>query len=579
MMAQHRVPTLLLSFALLTLLAACGAAAPPAAVAQSAPPPAPNEPLKGLAGVTDAAERAARMAKDSGASRIAILEIRSLAGQRTMLGRFMAEEITTSVQRIGRPQVVERRLIEDMMSEGSFAETGLIDDSTAAEVGGKLGADAVLTGTLTEIGDVMRFNLRIIDTNSGRVSGATQASFLLDDALRKLWAKRLGTAVAPAAPAPSLAAPAPAPPAQPAQFFFEDFSKVPEGNIPQSWTGGDKLLVKKGGRGKRLIFADNGRVDDSVVTVPISWPTDFRIDVTFNMTNGYYNWVDLSLGSLSWGVSPRKIWFAGDKIKMKTEARSGSTLSVEKRGAVFRVYLDGDQKFLKRISKFSAPRAGIKLKLQQSDTRNVELLRIAATRIDTQGNAAPSSGGAYAAAPSPAPGNADTPAPAPQASEPEPGDLHPLFWSLGFEGAFLAGGADPVALGGALTFGAKIFRHLRLGTFVDILAAPNQDAPKEDEKLTDVEGKSYALATIAGLIGWQALPSIAIDAIVGYGLGTERCVDWNEADCTRRMEANKGLAAGGRLTWSRSVFGVSLLAYKSPAADTTMGLGLSLGFH
>jgi TolB-like protein len=150
-------------------------------------PPPPSAQSEGLVSVLKAAGRAAEAIRRAHARSIAVLDIRSLDGNHTMLGRFLAEEITTVVLKNRGVAVVEQRLISALTREAEVAEQRPVDDRTAAEVGTRAGAEAVLVGTITEFGPTLRLNVRVIRTRTGEIQGAEQAILMIDAPVKKLW--------------------------------------------------------------------------------------------------------------------------------------------------------------------------------------------------------------------------------------------------------------------------------------------------------------------------------------------------------------------------------------------------------
>jgi TolB-like protein len=104
-----------------------------------------------------------------------------------MLGRFLAEEITTVVHKNRGAAVVDRRLVGAIATDPRIVQRGAFDEQAAAEIGTKVGADAVLLGTITEFGQELRLNLRVIRSRTAEIQVVEQATLVADAAVRKLW--------------------------------------------------------------------------------------------------------------------------------------------------------------------------------------------------------------------------------------------------------------------------------------------------------------------------------------------------------------------------------------------------------
>lgn len=97
------------------------------------------------------------------------------------LDRILIEMLTTSLFRTGNFELVERKEIERVFQEQKFQLSGMVDPATAVEIGKILGAQAIVTGAITETGfqagsfivntTVCRvgIDVRIIDVATARV--------------------------------------------------------------------------------------------------------------------------------------------------------------------------------------------------------------------------------------------------------------------------------------------------------------------------------------------------------------------------------------------------------------------------
>ena len=134
----------------------------------------------------------------------------------------VSERITT--QLVGKKgiQVIERRLIEQLLSEKKLSETGVVSQENLKDIGKVLDADAVVTGTLIDlIGGKTEINARLIRTDSGEVLSAAQETITRTwadapmEPKKKMMAKKVESPM-PRAPEPppqvlEEAAPAPVP--------------------------------------------------------------------------------------------------------------------------------------------------------------------------------------------------------------------------------------------------------------------------------------------------------------------------------------------------------------------------------
>lgn len=114
-------------------------------------------------------------------SKIAIMEFPDLHGNTSELGKFIPEELTTRLFMTRRFEVVERSLLNKVLEEQNLGMTGLVDVSSAAQVGKMLGVDAIVTGTITDMGHALRINARAIATETAGVFAVSSVSIDKDE--------------------------------------------------------------------------------------------------------------------------------------------------------------------------------------------------------------------------------------------------------------------------------------------------------------------------------------------------------------------------------------------------------------
>ena len=85
---------------------------------------------------------------------IAVVDFTDLQGQVTTLGRFLAEEFSAALTNsVAGFEIVDRTHLGVLLEENKLSSTGLIDPATARKLGKIAGADGLLTGTVTDLGD------------------------------------------------------------------------------------------------------------------------------------------------------------------------------------------------------------------------------------------------------------------------------------------------------------------------------------------------------------------------------------------------------------------------------------------
>lgn len=119
--------------------------------------------------------------------KVAVMNFPMLTGEMTDLSIYLSEKLTNSLfQYRDKFDVVERKHLESIFKEINLGLTGLIDEETAQSVGKMSGADAVVIGTITDLGEELDINIRMIGTEKADVLATATAQLAKNDAVMKL---------------------------------------------------------------------------------------------------------------------------------------------------------------------------------------------------------------------------------------------------------------------------------------------------------------------------------------------------------------------------------------------------------
>lgn len=88
------------------------------------------------------------------------------------MGAILSEWFITSIVKSGRFDVVERAMLQKILAEQKLHTTGIIDDSSASELGKILGVKVIITGSVLKIGSSIEINSRVISVESGSIIAA-----------------------------------------------------------------------------------------------------------------------------------------------------------------------------------------------------------------------------------------------------------------------------------------------------------------------------------------------------------------------------------------------------------------------
>jgi len=122
-------------------------------------------------------------------SKIAIIEFSNLQGQTTEFGQYLAEELITRLYLTNKFEVIERQLLNKVLKEHQLNLSGLVDESSARELGKILGVDAIASGSVTDLGNSVKVNARLISTETGKIFSVASVKIFKDDVVRKLMAQ------------------------------------------------------------------------------------------------------------------------------------------------------------------------------------------------------------------------------------------------------------------------------------------------------------------------------------------------------------------------------------------------------
>lgn len=135
---------------------------------------------------------------DSGKIKIAVLDFQ-LQGDKFAnddMGGIVAEWFITAMVNAGRFDIVERSLLQKILSEQKLIMTGMVDTGSATQLGKLLGAKVIITGSVMRLGEVFEINARMIDVESTSIISAehekTSAVSQLQEVVASLSKKMIG---------------------------------------------------------------------------------------------------------------------------------------------------------------------------------------------------------------------------------------------------------------------------------------------------------------------------------------------------------------------------------------------------
>jgi TolB-like protein len=114
-------------------------------------------------------DQLSKAAQGKGNITVAVLDFVNADGKQSALGRYFSEESVKYLVKKSKVKVVERAQINQIVSELEFHSTGYVSEESTVEIGGMLGADAIVVGTLTLMGRKIEVKMKVLDTRTAEI--------------------------------------------------------------------------------------------------------------------------------------------------------------------------------------------------------------------------------------------------------------------------------------------------------------------------------------------------------------------------------------------------------------------------
>lgn len=131
--------------------------------------------------------------------KLAVIEFPDLNGYQSSLGQFIAEELVTYLSAGKAPaqfDVVERRLLARVLKEQELTDSSLFDAASIAKIGKILGIEAIVTGSIADLGSDIKINARAISIETAKVFAAASAKIPKDETVLQLLRQNAGPVAA-----------------------------------------------------------------------------------------------------------------------------------------------------------------------------------------------------------------------------------------------------------------------------------------------------------------------------------------------------------------------------------------------
>ena len=151
---------------------------------------------------------------------LAVLDFNDLSDCVSALGRLTAEKLVTKLFKTKRVRVVERGLLKKALEELKFNLSELIDPNRAKQLGKQVGADAIVSGTITDTVSSVEIIARAIAVETGDVLATAEVEIAKDESIKQLVSQPLSCPKGQKEPA--MVVGGPPPPKGGKELKFED---------------------------------------------------------------------------------------------------------------------------------------------------------------------------------------------------------------------------------------------------------------------------------------------------------------------------------------------------------------------
>lgn len=118
-------------------------------------------------------------------SRIALVNFDSPSDK---FSSYVLDELTANLVGSRRLAVIDRKEVELRRNELNFQMSGDVDDNTIQQLGRTIGAKYIVSGSLTDIGDLYRIVIKALSVENGRVEVQYRDNIIKDNVVKALLA-------------------------------------------------------------------------------------------------------------------------------------------------------------------------------------------------------------------------------------------------------------------------------------------------------------------------------------------------------------------------------------------------------
>jgi len=120
---------------------------------------------------------------------LAIMDFTDLKGRKNEFGAYLSEKLIFSMYSIKGIAVVERNQLQNVLKNLEFQQTGLVKKETLQKIGRLTGANAILVGTIADLGESIEVNGRSVNAEDGMIVAVMSVPLAKDKQLSSFFGK------------------------------------------------------------------------------------------------------------------------------------------------------------------------------------------------------------------------------------------------------------------------------------------------------------------------------------------------------------------------------------------------------
>ena len=117
------------------------------------------------------------LSSQDGAITVAVLDLEG-RGISELEAQTLTDRFRTSLGNTGAVRLVERNLMEEILTEQGFQQTGCTSDECAVEVGQLLGVQYMVSGAIGKIGDTYTIDAKLVSVETGIVKRTRDVTYV-----------------------------------------------------------------------------------------------------------------------------------------------------------------------------------------------------------------------------------------------------------------------------------------------------------------------------------------------------------------------------------------------------------------